>query len=267
VSRSEGFPSTGRLVPTATVLPVEVLPIGCCRASLARPSTTIAQGLYETDDLEFRRALSSLLWPPIVEGNKVDTLLNGDQIFPAMLAAIRSAKTTITFETYIYRSGSIGEEFVDALVERAAAGVRVHVLLDWAGSVMMEDSLLHAMERGGVQMRRFHEPHWSNWDRLNNRTHRKLLVVAGRVGFTGGVGMPISGEVRRATRMNGAIPTFALKAPWSHRCRRSSSTTGCVPQAKSSMARRISPPSNQWEGWQRRCSAVRPAAEARACSC
>ncbi len=145
--------------------------------------------LYESDDAEFRRALSSLLGPPIVGGNKVDTLLNGDQIFPAMLAAIRSATTTITFETYIYWSGAIGQEFVDALAERAAAGVRVHVLLDWVGSVKMEDSLLHAMERGGVEVRRFHEPHWSNWDKLNNRTHRKLLIIDGRVGFTGGVGI------------------------------------------------------------------------------
>ena len=145
--------------------------------------------LYESDDAEFRRALSSLLGPPIVGGNKVDTLLNGDQIFPAMLAAIRSATTTITFETYIYWSGAIGREFVDALAERAAAGVRVHVLLDWVGSVKMEDSLLHAMERGGVEVRRFHEPHWSNWDKLNNRTHRKLLIIDGRVGFTGGVGI------------------------------------------------------------------------------
>ena len=145
--------------------------------------------LYESDDAEFRRSLSSLLGPPIVEGNKVDTLLNGDQIFPAMLAAIRSAKTTITFETYIYWSGTIGQEFVDALVERAAAGVRVHVLLDWVGSVKMEASLLQAMERGGVEVRRFHEPHWSNWNKLNNRTHRKLLIVDGRVGFTGGVGI------------------------------------------------------------------------------
>ena len=145
--------------------------------------------LYESDDAEFRRSLSSLLGPPIVEGNKVDTLLNGDQIFPAMLAAIRSAKTTITFETYIYWSGTIGQEFVDALVERAAAGVRVHVLLDWVGSVKMEAALLEAMERGGVEVRRFHEPHWSNWNKLNNRTHRKLLIVDGRVGFTGGVGI------------------------------------------------------------------------------
>ena len=71
-----------------------------------------------------------MLGPQIVEGNKVETLLNGDQIFPSMLAAIRAAKSTITFETYIYWSGSIGREFVDAFQERARAGVRVHVLLD-----------------------------------------------------------------------------------------------------------------------------------------
>ena len=71
-----------------------------------------------------------MLGPQIVEGNKVETLLNGGQIFPSMLAAIRAAKSTITFETYIYWSGSIGREFVDAVQERARAGVRVHVLLD-----------------------------------------------------------------------------------------------------------------------------------------
>jgi cardiolipin synthase A/B len=145
--------------------------------------------LYEADDGEFRRSLSALLGPPIVEGNKVDTLLNGDEIFPAMLAAIHSAKSTITFETYIYWSGSIGQEFVDALTERAAAGVKIHVLLDWVGSAKMEKSLLDALEAAKIEVERFHEPHWSNWDQMNNRTHRKLLVVDGRIGFTGGVGI------------------------------------------------------------------------------
>ena len=145
--------------------------------------------LYESDDAEFRRTLSSLLGPQIVEGNKVETLLNGDRIFPAMLAAIRSAQSTITFETYIYWSGRIGREFVDALTERARAGVKVHVLLDWVGSIKMEPQLLEEMRSAGVEVERFHEPHWSNWDQLNNRTHRKLLVVDGKVGFTGGVGI------------------------------------------------------------------------------
>ena len=145
--------------------------------------------LYESDDAEFRRSLSALLGPQLVEGNQVDTLVNGDQIFPAMLSAIRSARHTITFETYIYWSGAIGQEFVDALSERARAGVKVHVLLDWIGSLKMDASLLQAMKQDGIEVERFHEPHWSNWDKMNNRTHRKLLVIDGRIGFTGGVGI------------------------------------------------------------------------------
>ncbi|MEJ5992280.1 phospholipase D-like domain-containing protein [Ramlibacter sp. PS3R-8] len=145
--------------------------------------------LYESDDREFRRSLSSLLGPQIVDGNKVETLVNGDQIFPSMLAAIRAARSTITFETYIYWSGSIGREFVDALNERARAGVHVHVLLDWVGSLKMDQAMVDEMKAAGIQVERFHEPHWTNWNKLNNRTHRKLLVVDGRVGFTGGVGI------------------------------------------------------------------------------
>ena len=145
--------------------------------------------LYESDDGEFRRSLSALLGPQIVAGNKVETLLNGDQIFPSMLAAIRAAQSTITFETYIYWSDSIGREFVDALQERARAGVRVHVLLDWVGSLKMEQALIDEMKETGVQVERFHEPEWRQWNKLNNRTHRKLLVVDGRVGYTGGVGI------------------------------------------------------------------------------
>ena len=145
--------------------------------------------LYDSDDGEFRRSLSSLLGPQIVEGNQVETLLNGDQIFPSMLAAIRSAQSTITFETYIYWSGSIGREFVDALTERARAGVRVHLLLDWVGSLKMEQALFDEMRQAGIELERFHEPKWTNWNKLNNRTHRKLLIVDGRVGFTGGVGI------------------------------------------------------------------------------
>lgn len=145
--------------------------------------------LYESNDVEFRRSLSSLLGPQIVEGNKVETLVNGDRIFPAMLAAIRSARSTITFETYIYWSGDIGRQFVQALDERARAGVKVHVLLDWVGSIKMDPSLLEEMRAAGVEVERFHAPHWSKWDQMNNRTHRKLLVVDGTVGFTGGVGI------------------------------------------------------------------------------
>ena len=145
--------------------------------------------LYSTASPEFERALGNLLGPGIVGGNQVTELLNGDQIFPPMLAAIKSARESVTFETYIYWSGDIGKQFADALSERARAGVKVHVLLDWVGSAKMEDSYLDEMKQAGVQIEKFHEPHWYNLARLNNRTHRKLLVVDGQVGFTGGVGI------------------------------------------------------------------------------
>lgn len=145
--------------------------------------------LYSTADPQFMRAMGSLLGPGISGGNKVTELLNGDQIFPSMLEAINGAKQSVTFETYIYWAGDIGQQFADALAARARAGVKVHVLLDWVGSGKIDKKLLDDMETAGVQIRKFHKPDWYNLGRLNNRTHRKLLVVDGRLGFTGGVGI------------------------------------------------------------------------------
>jgi len=144
---------------------------------------------YDIHDAQFRRSVGVLLGPPIIEGNKVETLLNGEEIFPAMLAAIRGAKKTITFETYIYWSETIGEEFSEALAERARAGVKVHVMLDFIGSIKMKDEAMKKMRDAGVQLQRYHKPVWWKLARLNNRTHRKLLIVDGTVGFTGGVGI------------------------------------------------------------------------------
>ena len=145
--------------------------------------------LYTTASPQFERAMGSLLGPGVLGGNEVVELLNGDQIFPPMLAAIRAAQKSVTFETYIYWSGDIGKQFADALAERARAGVKVHVLLDWVGSAKMEESYLTEMKEAGVEIEKFHKPHWYNLARLNNRTHRKLLITDGQVGFTGGVGI------------------------------------------------------------------------------
>ncbi|WP_420799626.1 cardiolipin synthase [Noviherbaspirillum saxi] len=150
---------------------------------------TRVESLYGVTDAQYLRSMGVLLGPTIIEGNSVQHLENGIEIFPAMLEAIRSARKTITFETYIYWSGDVGKRFAEALRERAQAGVKVHVLLDWIGSAKMDESLLEEMRRGGVEVERYHEPHWYNLARLNNRTHRKLLVVDGLVGFTGGVGI------------------------------------------------------------------------------
>ena len=144
---------------------------------------------YAVADPQFRREMGVLLGPGIIPGNAVSDLENGDEIFPAMLAAVRSAQRTITFETYIYWSGEIGREMAEALEERARAGVKVKVLVDWAGSIKMEDTLLDQMKDAGVEVHKYRPLKWYNLGRLNNRTHRKLLVIDGKVGFTGGVGI------------------------------------------------------------------------------
>lgn len=145
--------------------------------------------LYATEDPQFSRELSVLLGPPVVGGNTYRVLRNGDEIFPAMLGAIRAAQHTITFESYIYWSGDIGQEFARALAERAQAGVKVHVLLDWVGSQKVDEAVLSIMSKAGVSLQRYHPVHWYTLGKLNNRTHRKLLIIDGRIGFTGGVGI------------------------------------------------------------------------------
>ena len=145
--------------------------------------------LYPVEDPQFLRAMAMLMGPTIVEGNRVQELINGDRIFPAMLEAIRGAERTVLFETFIYWSGDIGTEFAEALSERSRAGVKVHVLLDWVGSTKVDRELVKRMRDNGVQVRMFHPLRWYNLGRMNNRTHRKLLIVDGRVGFTGGVGI------------------------------------------------------------------------------
>ena len=144
---------------------------------------------YAINDAQYRREMSVMLGPAIVGGNQVVALQNGDEIFPAMLKAIRAAQATITFETYIYWSGDIGKELAEALAERAKAGVKVSVLLDWVGSIKMDEALIQTMKDAGAHVERYRPLHWYNLGRMNNRTHRKLLVVDGRVAFTGGVGV------------------------------------------------------------------------------
>ena len=145
--------------------------------------------LYKVEDPQFLRSMGLLVGPSILDGNKAAELVNGDAIFPAMLEAIRGAKQSVLFETYIYWSGEIGDQFADALSERARAGVKVHVLMDWVGSARIDDKIVDKMKKAGVQVELYRPLRWYNLARLNNRTHRKLLIVDGRIGFTGGVGI------------------------------------------------------------------------------
>jgi cardiolipin synthase len=144
---------------------------------------------YGAGDPQFRREMSVMMGPAIVAGNQVTDLQNGVEIFPAMLTAVRGARSTISFETYIYWSGEIGQQMAEALAERAGAGVTVSVIIDWAGSVKMDAALLDRMQAAGVRVERYRPLRWYHLGRLNNRTHRKLLIVDGRLAFTGGVGI------------------------------------------------------------------------------
>lgn len=160
--------------------------------NFARPEKELERKIehrYAISDPQFRREMSVMMGPAILPGNHVVDLQNGEEIFPAMLEAIAGAQRNITFETYIYWSGDIGRKFSAALSERARAGIPVKVTIDWVGSLKMDQALLDQMEDAGVHVERYRPLHWYNIGRMNNRTHRKLLVVDGRIAFTGGVGI------------------------------------------------------------------------------
>ena len=144
---------------------------------------------YSASDPQFLRSMGSLLEPGILASNRVTTLVNGVQIFPAMLEAVRGARKSICLETYIYWSGEVGREFAGALADRSRAGVKVHVIIDWIGSRKIDSSLLNVMEQAGVEVERYNPLVWHAPTRINHRDHRKLLIVDGSAGFIGGAGL------------------------------------------------------------------------------
>jgi cardiolipin synthase len=136
-----------------------------------------------------RRTLEGVLGVPATEGNHVDVLRNGDEIFPAMLDAIAAAEHTIDFLTFVYWAGDIGTAFARALAERARAGVRVRVLLDAFGARTMDRELIGLMVDHGVALHWFRPLRRFRPGQLNHRTHRKVLIVDEATGFSGGVGI------------------------------------------------------------------------------
>jgi cardiolipin synthase len=189
IPRQKRFGEPGvRLRAFAAVCLVIALLTGCGTTRPKRVHYQI-EPQYAIDDPQFLRSIGQLLGPEISPGNQVTALQNGDEIFPAMLAAIRSAQKSICLETYIYWSGVIGQEFSEALCERARAGVKVHVLIDWMGARNLENVLLEQMRTAGVEVLKYNPLVPYNLLRLNHRDHRKLLIVDGQTGFTGGAGI------------------------------------------------------------------------------
>jgi cardiolipin synthase len=144
---------------------------------------------FAVSDPEFIGSALALADPILLSENKIDLLQNGDEYFPAMLEAIRAARKTINFEAFIVYSDPIGEEFRDALCERARSGVEVRVLLDGIGSGWrLKNSDVRLMRDAGCKFAYYHPTHSWRVDRTNRRTHRRILVTDGKLGFTGAVG-------------------------------------------------------------------------------
>ena len=116
-------------------------------------------------------------------------LTNGDQIFPPMLEAVKGAKRRISFETYIYNKGTVGQQFTEAFIAAAKRGVTVQLVVDAIGSSKIPKEWQESLKAAGVKVGEFGQTKWYSLEELNYRTHRKILVVDGRVGFTGGVGL------------------------------------------------------------------------------
>jgi cardiolipin synthase len=143
----------------------------------------------ETKSEDFLRILGALTNSTIHSNNRIDVLTNGDVFYEAELDAVRSAKQNINIEAYIFQRGRIADRFVDALVERARAGVRVNIVLDAIGSFATWNSYFEEVTRAGGRVRWYNPIRWNTLARLNNRTHRELIIVDGKMGFIGGAGI------------------------------------------------------------------------------
>ena len=144
---------------------------------------------FSIDAPEFLSTIAGASGSPFLNGNTLQLLNNGDAFYPPMLAAIKGAEASITIEAYIYWAGDIGRVFAEALAEQAKSGCPVKILLDAIGSSNIGSEILGVLEAGGCQVAWYNPIHWYTLGRFNNRTHRKSLIVDGRVAFTGGAGI------------------------------------------------------------------------------
>ena len=166
---------------------------GLCLLLLLSGCTNVVQPHFKLPDLRvgdasFQSTIVAYTGAAVLPGNRVDVLLNGDEIFPAKLAAIRSARKTITYAQYVFEEGEPAVDTVEALAERCRAGVKVHVLLDAVGALLMPPEYRQTMSDAGCEVVNYRPLTPWTIDRANYRNHRRILVVDGRVGITGGSG-------------------------------------------------------------------------------
>ncbi|MEK6321356.1 MAG: phospholipase D-like domain-containing protein [Acidobacteriota bacterium] len=138
---------------------------------------------------DFVRMLGALTNSAVQLNNRIDVLTNGEVFYEAELEAIRAAKHSINIEAYIFQKGRVASRFIEALIDRAQAGVQVNLLVDAIGSFATWGSYIKPLRDAGANFERYHPIRWYTLPRLNNRTHRELIIVDGHVGFMGGAGI------------------------------------------------------------------------------
>jgi cardiolipin synthase len=178
------MPLLSRWLPHLLAAVLVISATGCVRVNphVALPALSLGEP-------SFFPTLEAYASAPIVGGNAVELLLNGEQIFPAMVDAIRGARQTITYAQYFYEDGPVARDIAEALAERCRAGIGTNVLLDAFGTLAMPPEYADLMERSGCHVAYFRPLGQYVFRRYNNRNHRRGLVVDGRLGFTGGSGV------------------------------------------------------------------------------
>jgi len=187
-------------------------------ANLGAAEKKITQRVVEfcaVADPAFRRTVAGLFGPQYLGGNAIETLVNGDRIFPAMLAAIDGAERSINFETFIYWSGEVGQHFADSLAARARAGVEVNILLDWVGSQRMDERLLRAFYRGLLFSRdnpeesiKIVEREWKLDPATARDSYQSIMKAASRDGASSDAGLRV--HVKLMQQADKSIGDIAL---------------------------------------------------------
>jgi cardiolipin synthase A/B len=173
----------------ALIVLIVLVVVGGLLAIAQDQQTLRIESAHAAEDPLFPLYVAALLGGQATGGNRYTVLTNGDQIFPPMLDAVKGAKRRISFETYIYNKGTVGQQFTDAFIAAAQRGVVVQLVVDAIGSNKIPKEWRERLKQAGVKVGEFGQPKWYSLEELNYRTHRKILVVDGRVGFTGGVGL------------------------------------------------------------------------------
>jgi len=177
------------IVVLTALITVILFIIGFNLTSLEKRIQHRIESTFGVEDPQFERAAAYLLSRPFVEGNHIECIKNGCRYFPAMIKDIESAQHSVSFESFIYVSGEIGKRFSQAFIDRCHSGASVNVLCDWVGSWKMRKTHLKELKDAGVSVELYRPPNFQNLVHFNNRTHRKILVIDGRIAFTGGAGI------------------------------------------------------------------------------